>query len=64
MNARYFTRATKPARANDDYWADDIPRSSTMDVCDHEPTDTGLFDVHGHSIWRGPNPMGFLWENE
>lgn len=57
---RYFTRAKRP-RAGDD-WSNDIPRPSSLDVPDHVPTDTGLLDKHGDTIWRGPNPMGFLWD--
>lgn len=50
-------------RADDDYWSDDIPRPSSFEVSDHEPTDTGLLDQHGNSIWRAPNPIGFIWED-
>ena len=57
---RYYTRAFRP-RA-DDGWSNDIPRPSTLDVPEHEPTNTGLLDARGDAIWRAPNPMGFLWE--
>lgn len=33
-----------------------------LDVPDHEATDTGLLDKDGNSIWRAPNPIGFVWE--
>lgn len=61
MRPRYFTRAKRP-RADDGFWSNDISRPSTLEVCDHEPTDTGLLDANGDTIWRGPNPMGFLWD--
>lgn len=57
---RYFARPIRPKVGSD--WSDDIPRPSTLDACDHEATDTGLLDQHGNAIWRGPNPMGFIWD--
>lgn len=63
---RYFTKPQTKTRHRprcDDFdWSDDIPRSSNIEVSDHEPTDTGLLDVHGSPIWRAPNPVGFIWE--
>lgn len=58
--SRYFTT---PARAQvkalgDDDW----PLLPSLTVSDHEATDTGLLDEAGNTIWRAPNPMGFIWD--
>lgn len=60
---RYFSRPKAKVRS-EHYWSEDIPRPSTLEVCDHEPTYTGLLDVHGNGIWRAPPPMGFVWEED
>lgn len=57
--ARYFSRPKQRVRSNDGLWSDDIGRTHTVEVCDHEPTDTGLLDKNIHTIWRAPNPIGF-----
>ena len=63
--ARYFTRprvrAYAPLWVEDESYRDAAHRD-TPQVCDHEATDTGLLDVRGDAIWRGPNPIGFLWD--
>ena len=66
--AKYFVRPrnqiarkSRAIRAFDDFWSDDIPRPSTLEVCDHEATDTGLVNENGDPILRAPNPMGFIW---
>lgn len=59
--ARYFTRAHRVRSEGDDFWSNDIARPSTLEVCDHEATETGLLDKHGDPIWRAPNPIGFVW---
>lgn len=59
---RYFTRAKRP-RADDDLWTDDISRPHSIEVCDHEATDTGLLDARGDMIWRAPNPIGFRFDD-
>lgn len=61
---RYFTRARVRPRCDDDFYSNDIARPATLEVPDHEPTDTGLLDHRGDAIWRAPNPMGFLWETD
>lgn len=61
--ARYFTRAQRP-RSDDDFWTDDVSRPCTVEVCDHEATDTGLLDKHGNAIWRAPNQIGFRFGGE
>lgn len=55
--SRYFVRprANKPRAA----WDDDVPLLPDLDVPDHEPTDTGLINKNGDTIWRGPNEIGF-----
>lgn len=62
---RYFIARKAKVRSDDDFdWTDDIARPSTIEVCDHEATDTGLVDANGDCIMRAPNPIGFLWEIE
>lgn len=47
-------------RADDDYWSDDCPRQSSINVPDApEPEWTGLFDVKGTKLFRRPQPLGF-----
>ncbi len=53
---RYFT---KRPRADDEYWEPMSPLLTSIEVCDHEATDTGLLDADGSSIFRAPNPIGF-----
>jgi hypothetical protein len=62
--ARYFTapRATKALWVEDDVFVSPLVPSLTVD--DHEATDTGLLDQHGHSIMRAPYPMGFGRDDE
>ena len=60
---RYFTRKPRAFWVEDETYTSGN-RQETPQVCDHEPTDTGLLDKDGNAIWRGPNPMGFLWETE
>lgn len=59
--SRYFT---KPARAKvrAEWWHEE-PMRHVPTVCDHEATDTGLLDKDGNAIWRGPNPIGFVWND-
>lgn len=35
-----------------------------LSVPDHEPTDTGLINLNGETIWRAPNPIGFGRDDE
>lgn len=56
---RYFT---KRPRADDEYWEPMSPLLTSIEVCDHEATDTGLLDADGSSIFRAPNPIGFIWD--
>lgn len=58
--ARYFTARRRPRG----WIADDIydePMRHVPTVCDHATTITGLVDQNGNTIWRAPNPMGFIW---
>jgi len=58
---RYFTAPKQPRSWIADDWEEPVRHIPT--VSDHEPTDTGLIDVNGDSIWRAPNPIGFIWEH-
>lgn len=51
---RYFTRPRMAPEG--DY---DDPMLPCLSVPEHEPTDTGLVDKDGWTIWRAPNAMGF-----
>lgn len=54
--ARYVARSK--AVADCDWW--DAGRLyDTVEVTESEPTDTGLLDNHGNSIWRMNDPIGF-----
>lgn len=58
--SRYFTAPKrKPVKAEWDY---DTPMIPHLTVSDHEAMDTGLLDAGGNTIWRAPNPMGFIWD--
>lgn len=59
--ARYFTRPVRSFWVEDETYSEGN-RQETPIVCDHEPTDTGLLDANGETIWRAPNPIGFLWD--
>lgn len=57
---RYFTAPHRPRS----WIADDVfeePMRHVPTVCDHHAVDTGLIDAEGNTIWRAPNPMGFIW---
>ncbi|KQM18371.1 hypothetical protein [Novosphingobium sp. Leaf2] len=58
--SRYFTKP-RPIKAwiADEVW--DEPMTHMPTVSDHEATDTGLLDSDGNTIWRAPNPIGFVW---
>ena len=58
--SRYFTspRCDGPADDEMSNWFPN-PLLPSLDVSDHEPVCTGLFDHRGDPIWRGPNPVGF-----
>lgn len=57
---RYSTRAMgKPLFVETPLWDDAEPHRPHLDVPDHEPSFTGLYDVRGDAIYREPNPMGF-----
>ena len=63
--ARYFTKA----RRSKAFWVEDETydgpiSQDTPQVCDHEAVDTGLLDGDGNTIWRTPNPMGFIWDED
>lgn len=55
---RYVTRARTKADWDDDWY--EPPLMTSVDVCDHVAVDTGLLDKDGNSIWRAPDPMGFV----
>lgn len=59
--SRYFT-APKRAQVKAEWW-DCPPLLPNLSVSDHEATDTGLLDATGNTIWRAPNPMGFIWDD-
>jgi hypothetical protein len=60
--SRYFT---KPRTwIEDDLWDDEGPLIPSLTVSDHEPSDTGLLDANGDTIWRAPNPIGFGRDGE
>ncbi|SLK03888.1 hypothetical protein [Novosphingobium mathurense] len=62
---RYFTTPKAPRpRQYDDDWYPTGNAWHVPTVCDHEATDTGLLDANGDTIWRAPNPVGFLWGGE
>lgn len=56
---RYFIHP----KAWDD-WSDDIPRPANIYVDEHVPTNTGLLDKDGNTIWRAPRPVGFGRDEE
>jgi hypothetical protein len=63
--ARYFTRPTsgKPLFIETPLWDDAEPHRPSLSVSDHEASFTGLLDERGDEIWRGPNPIGFVWND-
>lgn len=61
---RYFVQRRSralyvAAQADYDWWS--LPQPALPQVCDHEPTDTGILDANGDPIMRAPNEMGFIW---
>jgi hypothetical protein len=60
--SRYFTRPRSAARSEwwETPWTDMEPARHIPTVSDHEPTDTGLLDAEGNTIWRSPETMGFI----
>jgi len=62
--SRYYSRPRAKALwvADDTYC--EPTRPETPQASDHEPTDTGLLDASGDTIWRAPNPMGFGKDDE
>jgi hypothetical protein len=60
--SRYFT-APRAKRPRAEWWDDQGPLLPNLHVPDHEAADTGLLDADGNTIWRAPNPMGFIWES-
>lgn len=57
----YFT---KRPRADDECWEPMTPLLTSIEVCDHEATDTGLLDADGNTVWRAPLPVGFGRDEE
>lgn len=57
---RYFTQARRPRLlwVEDETYSDPINNGLPV-VDEHVAVDTGLLDVRGEIIWRGPNPIGF-----
>lgn len=53
---RYIKRPK--ATADCDYWNDGRLYDS-IDVPDSAPSDTGLLDSEGNTIWRVNDPIGF-----
>lgn len=65
--SRYFTRPTTakfPVVRADDWYAETGPFVTSLTVCDHEATDTGLLDQHGDAIMRAPRPIDFGRDDE
>jgi len=63
--ARYFIRRQSAAYAPlecEDEWRTD-PLLPAVAAPEHEATFTGLLDIRGEEIWRGPKPMGFVWRD-
>ena len=55
---RYITRPK--AWCEDDFDEYPNPPYTSLEVCDHQAVDTGLLDKDGNSIWRAPDPIGFV----
>ncbi|WP_343518101.1 hypothetical protein [Sphingomonas sp.] len=60
--SRYFTKG-KNLRPRADWLDEEYPLIPPLTVDDHEATDTGILDGDGDTIWRAPNPMGFIWND-
>lgn len=60
---RYFSKPKSFYVADEDSW-ESPSMCPDITVCDHEPTDTGLLDENGETIWRAPNPVGFGKDEE
>lgn len=58
---RYFSKPAKAQQPKAEWWWEDPVRNMPY-VCDHEATSTGLLDKNGDTIWRAPNPIGFIWD--
>ncbi len=58
--ARYVIR---PRATDCDWWAESRIQSVPT-VSESVPSDTGLLDVKGNTIWRMPNPIGFGRDEE
>jgi len=61
--SRYFTRKRPTQWIADDLGPEYAPMIPSLSVSEHEATDTGLLDADGNTIWREPNPMGFVWSD-
>lgn len=55
--AKYFTRAS--GWVEDEIFSPESGPMPNISASGHEATDTGLLDIHGDTIMRAPNPMGF-----
>jgi hypothetical protein len=60
--ARYFSKPS--AWVGEDLYSDDAPMIPPLFVPEHQATDIGLLDADGNTIWRAPNPVGFLKDSE
>lgn len=61
--SRYFSKPKALWVEDEDAW-DRRVEIGTPTAWDFESADTGLLDAEGNTIWRGPNPIGFVWEGE
>lgn len=59
---RYVSRP-RSFWVEDETYRDPI-RQDTPIVPEHVAADTGLLDAQGNTIWRLPERMGFLFEDE
>lgn len=60
---RYFTRK-RPSQWIEDDTECAEPFRPAIVVSEHVAVDTGLLDASGDTIWREPNPVGFVWSDE
>lgn len=58
--SRYFTRRPSAFYVEDDVMREAI-RPDTPQVPEHVAVDTGLLTASGDTIWRAPDPIGFVW---